>query len=321
MPNLTAHVLAGVTVLAMFAPGCDPADQAGFATDEEVTLRPGSGAGGVWLNTSAIGGHAFSEIDLKGGKHDGVQLKQVLIKEAGDTWGVADKVEFVNGQMQVRRGIKVYSGQALLGSKWQLDLLAGQVVTPTEIRISGVTSPKAGEFRYSFEYTDADDVVVPLCPADAEGKTTAVPIKDITVDIDTGVLSPRANTLYLACTSGALGKAVTWGYRPWERSLDDYEAAVRMVRADYCYDGTSWTVPGTPIAIRDPWNINKFASQLDPTEAVWGRDHLHCLAMPRNLLLKAPQVTCNGAPLPACPLNVGLATFPNTVYWVKNDIL
>ena len=56
----------------------------------------------------------------------------------------------------------------------------------------------------------------------------------------------------LACVNGAIGKCVTWGYRPWEPGMRDcHQACIRMVRADYCGDGVGHTLDGTPIDVWD----------------------------------------------------------------------
>ena len=53
---------------------------------------------------------------------------------------------------------------------------------------------------------------------------------------------------------GAIAKCVLWGYRPWATyngtPLAQYhQACTRMVRADYCGTGTSYTVTGNRISV------------------------------------------------------------------------
>lgn len=302
-------------LMAMLALGCDAGDA---EVDGPVELRPGSGAGGVWLNTNAIGSTAFSELDLKGNLHDGVRLVKVSVKSGGK-WQVLDGIDWHNGQARGKRGGTVYVGQAMLGSKWELKMLVGGVEKPTTMTIAEVEEAEPGEFRYVFQYTDVYGVVKNVCAADPSGDVAVVPIQDITVDDVTGVIAPRPDTLYLACTSGAVGKAVAWGYKPWQRAQGDFEAAVRMVRADYCYDGTSWTTPGAPVEVRDVWDINDFLNVEHPTEAVWGRDALGCLGQTRSALFPRALVTCGGVALPACSEGADLSSYDGALFWVKND--
>ena len=90
----------------------------------------------------------------------------------------------------------------------------------------------------------------------------------------------------LTCTSGAEGKCILLGYRPWESvgatSLRDIHAAcIRMIRADYGGDGTSHTRDGTLIAFRDNLGIRDFPADNDmPFEAAWGPDGAVCVARP-----------------------------------------
>jgi hypothetical protein len=56
----------------------------------------------------------------------------------------------------------------------------------------------------------------------------------------------------LAARGFALAKCVEMGYRPWgPRPPDLHRACVRMLRADYCGDGRSWTEDGTLVNIYD----------------------------------------------------------------------
>lgn len=304
-------------VLAALALGCDPADADldDLGDLGDVELRPGSGAGGVWLNTHAIGTHAFSEIDLKEAPHDGVRLVRVLIPGPNATWLELDKLEFEgSGQLRGKLGNVLYKGAGLLNSRWELKLLQGATETPATMWISAYEEAEPGEFRYTFHYENADGVATPVCTPDPDGDISVVPMRNLHVDDITGDVTTRSDTLYLACTSGAVGKAAVWGYKSWNLSPADFEVAVRMVRADYCYDGTSWTTPSAPIEIKDRWGINDHLNPTNPTEAVWGKDFLRCLATPRG----GQPVTCNGAALPACPANVGMTTWGDAFFWLKH---
>ena len=91
----------------------------------------------------------------------------------------------------------------------------------------------------------------PYCAADAAGLTLAVPLRGRWTE-DGRLL--RDEGLTLACTSGAAGKCLAWGYAPWRapvagRSMSDYlQACTRLVRADYCGTGHSGTRDGIQIA-------------------------------------------------------------------------
>lgn len=100
----------------------------------------------------------------------------------------------------------------------------------------------------------------PYCSPDREGRSRAIPV-DGSWD-QRGDWSAGDGAITFACTSGAIGKCMRWGYRPWKevggKSLHDHHlACVRMVRADYCGNGTPHTREGTRIEVFDPLGIQK----------------------------------------------------------------
>lgn len=311
-------ILAVLTLTLVAGAGCDPGDE--FAEQAGGPLaRSGSGGyGGVWLNTSAIGSQPFSEMDLSGALHDGVQVTGIEVKGPNNSWITADKTEVVDGTLRIKSGKASYTGAALVGARWHISLVDDQgVADPREIWIAEVTTISAKEARYTFQTKDDEGNVAYLCDADALGLHTAVVIRDVTIDPFTADMAPRKGTAYFACTSGAVGKAVTWGYRPWERSLAEFSAAVRMVRADYCFDGMSWTVNGTALQLKDRWNINTFVASAAPTEVVWTKTGIACLTQPRALSYAPEKVTCDGKPIPSCPDDLSMSTYADTQFWTK----
>ena len=293
--------------------GCDPVEQGADGDDAgAVFLRPVGG--GVWLNTSALGTHAFAALDLTKGKYDGVRLDRVQVKQ-GNNFIVADRVKALDGEIRAGLGLVTYTGQQLVGSKWELTLVAGAVETPAMMWIASAINNQ-GIWQYTFQHYDAQNNIAHLCDPDLDGKSTAVPIADITVDSATGDILERANTLYLGCTSGAVGKAVTWGYKPWDITVPDFEVAVRVVRADYCGSGQSFTAPGNMLQIQDVWGVSSFANATATNEAVWGANGAVCM----NQARAAGQgpVSCGGVPIATCAANVSLISVPGALMWTKN---
>jgi len=113
-----------------------------------------------------------------------------------------------------------------------------------------------------------------LCQPDARGRRLGFPI-------------PKENGFHFTCTSGAEGKCVLMGYRPWENRADvpmkDLHAAcIHMVRADYGGDNHPTTADGTVIDVYDRFGIQKpEAVDALPFEAAWGPDGAICVAHPR----------------------------------------
>ncbi|MFI4974902.1 MAG: ADYC domain-containing protein [Caulobacterales bacterium] len=126
-----------------------------------------------------------------------------------------------------------------------------------------------------------------ICTPDREGRSAAIPLPGYFDARAHFVSDPRRFTL--ACTSGAQGKCVRLGYRPWEsdprgRSVaPTYDACVRMMRADYCGDGRSFTRDGTPVEITDGGRARTAQARARnfEFEAAWGQDGAICVARPR----------------------------------------
>ncbi|MBF9195594.1 ADYC domain-containing protein [Microvirga terrestris] len=112
------------------------------------------------------------------------------------------------------------------------------------------------------------------CRPDARGRRLGLPLM-------------KDKVLTLTCTSGAEGKCILMGYRPWEERgdvpmRDLHAACIHLVRADYSGDDRPTTRDGTMIDIYDRFGIQK-PDDLDPMpfEAAWGKDGAVCVAHPR----------------------------------------
>jgi hypothetical protein len=117
---------------------------------------------------------------------------------------------------------------------------------------------------------------VDLCTPDAEGKGRGFPVPDGRGGFD------------LACTSGAVGKCIRWGYRPWEEQPGGpplkalHQACVHMARADYGGQGEATTREGTAVSICDRYGIRPCHADAPLLfEAAWGKDGATCVARPR----------------------------------------
>lgn len=91
---------------------------------------------------------------------------------------------------------------------------------------------------------------------------------------------------------------------------------MRVVRADYCGDGDSWTTVGNALQLKDKWGYSGFAGTPGPTEALVDRQRRR---LPRYAALgyrvQVLGTTCNGAKLEPCKLDADLDTYANTVFW------
>jgi hypothetical protein len=127
----------------------------------------------------------------------------------------------------------------------------------------------------------------PYCVPDPDGRSAAIPVRGSWSA--NGQPEPGADAVTFACTSGAIGKCIRFGYKPWKTergiSLQPYHAAcMHMVRADYCGDGRPHTVDGTWIDIWDGLGIQRReerAGHPEVFEAAWGPSGAAYLNVPR----------------------------------------
>ena len=137
----------------------------------------------------------------------------------------------------------------------------------------------------------------PICEVDIDGHQRAYLVEDVFVDVEDASITRDEGPILVACTSGALGKAITWGFSPWYARSGDlslYQTGVRTVRADYCGDGNAHTEEGTPIQVSNTLAGLEFYDADEETEAIFGPNGAICLSEPR---VDQPLVGCS---LPSC---------------------
>ncbi|HLL55372.1 MAG TPA: ADYC domain-containing protein [Myxococcaceae bacterium] len=149
---------------------------------------------------------------------------------------------------------------------------------------------------HDVEYQDDTGAWRPIC-VDAEGnRTLAVPVagrwNHRSGVSGGGAFHGDSKAFTFACASGAVGKCVLLGYRPWakhggEKLADYHQACTRMVRADYCGKGVSYTRNGRVINVYDnlglltdtePWRV----------EARWDEHGARCFRGQNRSLAAVP---------------------------------
>jgi hypothetical protein len=102
-----------------------------------------------------------------------------------------------------------------------------------------------------------------------------------------------------SCMNGALAKCAAWGYAPWSVGADVHQACTRLVRADYCGTGISYTKNGTLIDVYDARGIGTPITDDSSAvfEAGWGANGAVCVNRPR---FDARSSATGEAKLPSC---------------------
>lgn len=319
MNTFTKTLLA---TLALTLGACDAADPADFQ-DGDVALRPL--LGGFSLNTSFIGGHDFSELDLDGKVHKYARLDKICFKSPGkEQYCVVpgkDLIDVTDGMLWAKRGGMTYKGYDFRNSLWYLSVdydkngfLDSTIVTtildaqPNKTVPSGSASP-VGYWDYYWayipssasgmitKYLEKGESPVPTCEPDVDtGSLGSIVLADTSIDTSAsthGDVEKVPRSLFIACHSGASGKTPTWGYVHHAVGHKAYESVIRTIRADYCNDGVSWTEPGQHLAVTDVLDISK---QYDPGYKMEGLVSFEngwlCLSNPRLANLGDVQAAC-----------------------------
>jgi hypothetical protein len=150
---------------------------------------------------------------------------------------------------------------------------------------------------HSFSAEMADGSWQPLCDPGPDGRQQGFPLAGRARS--DGAMEPaEPGAFEIVCTSGARGKFVRFGYLPWISAAmrDIYDACVRMVRADYCGDGSPTTRDGALIDFYDDHGIQQ--SDSDPMqefEAGWtaaGAVCVHHVRVKENISLEGLAVSC-----------------------------
>jgi len=189
----------------------------------------------------------------------------------------AQNIEVVGTQFQVTvAGDQILSQENLIGATLSG---ADDEGNPLLFRIDSVEidpKDKSGEVvLYTFMVRDSESGAWRnMCRPDPDGLSRGFPMR---------IPGKEDGSYTLTCTSGAVGKCIRMGYKPW--ATDDngntlrehHQACVRMIRADYCGTGESHTRNGTVINIFDKLGIQEADPEPAVFEAGWGPDGAVCV--------------------------------------------
>ncbi len=277
---MSARTHAFITLALLACPACT------FAEDEDAEFRAttvttgGTGSGTVF-NTHHIEDVDFSELRLPMGvPHFDIALDAVVLADETD---VVD-LKFADGEIvAIDEDGAAHGGDALIGSLWHLDSF-GLMTDSIEMRIGGIDWVDGVPY-YDFQHQVGETWVHNCDVTASKNITFARVLSGFTLDENNGEISPAAGHAFLACNDAAVGKAASWGYYGQSLMAGHFhalETAIRVVRADYCYDGHSHTAAGTPLQVEDIWGYRQATDADLPVEAVWGADGLLCAGTARG---------------------------------------
>lgn len=245
----------------------------------------------VSLNSATVTSALIAEMNLAGVvSDDGVEFVYATSKTGGRY-----RMTTIDNELAAYgpKGV-VAHGAELVG--WKLVLrINGK---PAEMQIRGY---EAGEVnKYAFAIADEQGTMINLCPAfsDQPSLPTATLIGNERYDAETKeVIAEQESWVSFACPGDALSKMKQMGYVPDETKAIHRQATLKMITADYCGTGKSFTEDGTPVIWQNfEGTIGKGAGD-GAIEALWNEYGALCLTTPRLAPLDKIAEECT---LPLC---------------------
>jgi hypothetical protein len=136
---------------------------------------------------------------------------------------------------------------------------------------------------HTLSVQQADGSWSALCTAGPDGRQQGFPVAGVMTP-DGRMAAGSPDRFEITCTSGAQGKCIRFGYKPWQTASDGrpmrdaYNACMRMVRGDYGGDGKAYTLDGQSIDIFDHIGVQK--ADMDSAqdfEAGWSPEGAICV--------------------------------------------
>ncbi|WP_253910510.1 ADYC domain-containing protein, partial [Pyxidicoccus fallax] len=198
-------------------------------------------------------------------------------------------------------GSRTVSGQDFVGARFVGNLGDG---TQVALRVDGIQPGQdadADVWSYRVSYFDMTaGAWKPACAADDGSALGAIPVAgrwNYAQGVAGGGSHLDDSTVFtFACEGAAIAKCVRFGYRPWATTADGrglaeyHQACTRMVRADFCGDGTSYTQDGNWVNLYDGVGVQE-DSETWLTEAEWDANGARCFTS--STRASAP-VSCPG---------------------------
>jgi hypothetical protein len=241
-------------------------------------------------NTVLLNGRTLNGRTLNGSDLTGVIIS---VRYAGATLSSGAALSGVVAEASKLKGTAggvTYEGTAFVGATFVGNMgdSSGGTSSTVTLKVQSVTaapSPNADLLLHTVNYYDtATSTWRPACLDSAGNAVPALALPGRwdyrSATAGGGKYTHDSTVFTFACTSGAIGKCALWGYRPWAtrngEALSFYhQACTRMVRADYCGDGTSHTTNGTVIDLYDKLGIQQDTSTWT-LEAQWTPTGAHC---------------------------------------------
>jgi len=254
------HRFVLVLALASCATELDDVDEG--QTSQDVDSTNGTSLNGTSLNGTSLNGTSLNGTSLNGTSLNGTSLNGSSI--TGNT---------TTGP--------VLSGIGPVGSTWTAPIATLTGTTNLSLRIDSAlqgTGTNADLWFYGVSYQNAAGWQ-PLCGLDGSGvPVKAVPVAGTWKAVSGDLAAYGASTtLYTwACRAKTVAKCVELGYKTWLGYSTQLQTCVRLLRADFCGTGVSYTVDGTLLNLFDGVGVQR-DTETWAAEAEWTPTGARCI--------------------------------------------
>lgn len=304
--------IAGCLLTAALSLGCDANSYEDLALEE----RTGSGSAdcGRWrcgFNAAQVNGRSLQSLNLQGvANAAGIRVVGFTPPAGQVPTGFTLTVE--GDEFVARRGATTLRRAALVGSKLWVQVELG-VVLPVSFAGFEAVPSWAADAEPIAAYTLLFPAVGELLGVKnvCSGSLTDPLASAVTVlggetydDAGKTVRADQAGWFTLACAGSAAAKMKLMGYAPQTEfdgsgapsTVAQRQATLKMITADYCGTGQSYTQTGTPVVWRNQAGSVDGSNWHVPgaVEAVWDEHGARCLGATR---ITGTQVGCV---LPSC---------------------
>jgi hypothetical protein len=208
----------------------------------------------------------------------------VIMPNGTSLTGILSSGVMPNGTLVGVSGTGALTGNEIVGSRWTGGLSNGTTVRLQIEAAQRLEGANLDVWSYRFSVS-AQGVTLPLC-VDSAGQAVFADTVGGTWNFAAGVPGGGAyhadNTQFtIACRGSTIAKCLEVGYKPWNGATRELASCVRALRADYCGDGTPFTVDGTLVRVFDDLEIQPDTSAWVP-EAEWSPDGALCVSKKKD---------------------------------------
>ena len=295
---------------------CQPeGSSGGVSRVQDLVLGNGMQLNGMQLNGMQLNGMQLNGVQssapLNGLALDGRQVNQRQLLGAELQGAPLTSLRRSGSLLAADRNgdpAQPVSGTALIGATLTVRIEQTEHTFQLQNIYQDAQSAVGDVYLYDIVFRTATTGWLSLC-TDSQGSAVPAVLLPNSWDLSSGARIDDPGTVTFACVNGALGKCVRLGYRPWASAqqctsgscttvplLEHHQACSRMIRADYCGTGQSYTINGTLIDVWDGLSPALQSRATDwPLEANWAPGGATCLSVQRKLEdVKRQYPDCNG---------------------------